>query len=107
MPDFLRDEMADYIRLIYERNPSSRLFPFDKKVLIRALAWGTERADLPQIRVHDLRHSHVSLLIHMGYSAISIGKRVGHKSTEITYRYGHLLPTEQEEMARLLDAEVS
>ena len=105
MPDFLRDEMADFFRLVYDQDPSPRLFPFNKKVLIRALTWGAEKAGLPKIRVHDLRHSHISLLIHMGYSAVAIGKRVGHKSAEITYRYGHLMPTEQDEMARQLELE--
>ena len=105
MPDFLRDELADYIRLIYDRNPTDRLFPLEKKALNQAMTWGAKKAGLPRIRVHDLRHSHISLLLHMGYSAVAIGKRVGHKSTEITYRYGHLMPTEQEQMARRLNLE--
>ena len=46
-----------------------------------------------------LCHSHVSLLIHMGYSAVAIAKRVGHKSIDITYRYAHLFPSVQSKMA--------
>ena len=56
-----------------------------------------------QIRVHDLRHSHVSLLIDMGYSAVSIAERVGHESVEITYRYAHMFPSVQKDMASKLD----
>ena len=59
------------------------------------------------IRIHDLRHSHVSLLINMGYSAVAIGNRVGHESVEITYRYVHLFPTVQKEMADKLNVERS
>ena len=59
------------------------------------------------IRIHDLRHSHVSLLINMGYSAVAIGNRVGHESVEITYRYAHLFPTVQKEMADKLNVERS
>ncbi len=44
------------------------------------------------------------LLINMGYSAVAIGNRVGH-SVEITYRYAHLFPTVQKEMADKLNVE--
>ena len=53
----------------------------------------------------DLRHSHVSLLISMGFSAVSIGNRAGHESVDITFRYAHMFPTEQIQMAELLNAE--
>ena len=56
-----------------------------------------------RIRVHDLRHSHVSLLIEMGFSALAIADRVGHESTDITYRYAHLFPNKQSEIANALD----
>ena len=41
----------------------------------------------------------------MGYSAVAIGERVGHESVEITYRYAHLFPTIQTEMAENLNQE--
>ena len=56
-------------------------------------------------RLDLIRHSHVSLLISMGFSAVSIGNRVGHESVDITYRYAHMFPTEQTQMAKLLDEE--
>ena len=51
------------------------------------------------------REPHVSLLISMGFSAVSIGNRVGHESVDITFRYAHMFPTEQIQMAELLNAE--
>ena len=66
-----------------------------------------EESGVERIRVHDLRHSHVSLLIHMGFSAVAIGKRVGHKSERITYYYAHLFLGVQEEIADRLDKERS
>ncbi len=53
----------------------------------------------------DLRHSHISLLIDMGFTALAIADRVGHESIDITYRYAHLFPTRQAEMADKLDME--
>jgi integrase len=65
---------------------------------------GSKAMGLQRIRVHDLRHSHVSLLIHMGYSAVAIAERTGHESIDITFRYAHLFPTVQRQMAADLNA---
>ena len=62
-------------------------------------------AGVKRIRIHDLRHSHISLLIDMGFTALAIADRVGHESIDITYRYAHLFPTRQTEMADKLDFE--
>ena len=58
---------------------------------------------MKRIRIHDLRHSHVSLLIEMGFSALAIADRVGHESVDITYKYAHLFPSKQQEMAQKLN----
>ena len=50
-------------------------------------------------------YSLISLLIDMGFSAVAIGNRVGHESEKITYRYAHLFPSVQGEMAESLDDE--
>ena len=47
------------------------------------------------------------LTYQQGYSAVAIGNRVGHESVEITYRYAHLFPTVQKEMADKLNVERS
>lgn len=60
---------------------------------------------MKRIRIHDLRHSHVSLMIEMGFSALAIADRVGHESVDITYKYAHLFPSKQQEMAQRLDME--
>ena len=66
---------------------------------------GAKAAGVKRIRIHDLRHSAISLLIEMGFSALAIAERVGHESIDITYRYAHLFPTKQTEMADRLDME--
>ena len=103
MPAFLVEELRDYVNMIYDLNPGDRLFPVCKSYLYRMMKRGSEQAGVKKIRVHDLRHSHVSLLIHMGYSAVAIAERVGHESVDITYRYAHLFPTIQEDMAYKLN----
>ena len=105
MPDFLCDEMQDYFKQLYGLEPDSRIFPLSKYALKRGMEFGCKAAGVKIIRIHDLRHSHVSLLINMGYSAVAIGNRVGHESVEITYRYAHLFPTVQKEMADKLNVE--
>ena len=60
---------------------------------------------MPICRFHELSHSHISLLIDMGFTALAIADRVGHESIDITYRYAHLFPTRQTEMADKLDFE--
>ena len=52
-----------------------------------------------------MRHSAISLLIEMGFSALAIADRVGHESIDITYQYAHLFPTKQIEMAQKLNVE--
>lgn len=66
---------------------------------------GCKASGAKRIRIHDLRHSHVSLLIDMDYSAVAIADRLGHESTDITFRYAHLFPDKQREIARALDEE--
>lgn len=52
-----------------------------------------QRAGLPHIRVHDLRHSYASLLINKGTDLTIISRLMGHASTDITYKiYSHFYP---------------
>ena len=104
MPDFLVDEICDYIRQLYGIKPKDRLFEISKKYLHREMDRGAAAAGVKRIRIHDLRHSHISLLIEMGFSPVAIADRVGHESIEITYKYAHLFPTTQNEMADKLNS---
>lgn len=45
------------------------------------------------------------LLINMGFTVLAIADRMGHESIDITYRYAHLFPSEQTQMAEQLDIE--
>jgi integrase len=105
MPDFLCEEMQEYINSLYGHEPTDRIFLITKSYLHREMDRGSKAQGVKRIRIHDLRHSHVSLLIEMGFSAVAIADRVGHESIDITYRYAHLFPSKQSEIADRLDME--
>ncbi len=48
------------------------------------------RAELPDVRLHDLRHSFASVGAAGGDSLLIIGKLLGHKNAASTQRYAHL-----------------
>ncbi len=87
MPENVALEMKDFLDSIYGIEPDDRIFVISKSYLHHEMDRGVKECGVKRIRVHDLRHSHVSLLIDMGFSAVAIGNRVGHESSEITYRY--------------------
>lgn len=103
MPQFLADEMQDYISSLYGIESNQRIFEMTKYFLHHEMDRGAKAAGIKRIRIHDLRHSHISLLIDMGFSAVAIADRVGHESIKITYKYAHLFPSKQSEMADQLD----
>lgn len=55
-------------------------------------SWDIARraADLPDLRIHDLRHSYASTLVNNGVSLYDVQKLLGHSSIKTTQRYAHL-----------------
>lgn len=103
IPPFLVAEIDYYIKLA-KLSPSSRLFDRDYYFLYRRLCSGCSQSGVKRIRIHDLRHSHVSLLINKGFSALDIAKRVGHESVSTTLDvYSHLFPDQQQLLADKLE----
>ena len=103
MPKFLCEEMQEYIGMFYGAGENDRIFPVSKSYMHHEMDRGAKQAGVKRIRIHDLRHSHVSLLIEMGFTALAIADRLGHESIEVTYRYAHLFPSKQTEIANKLD----
>lgn len=93
MPKFLCEEMQEYLGMFYEAGENDRIFPVSKSYMHHEMDRGSKEANVKRIRIHDLRHSHVSLLIEMGFTALAIADRLGHESIEVTYRYAHLFPS--------------
>ncbi len=107
MPKFLCEEIDEYIKSLYGVKPTDRIFPITKSFLHHEMNRGSKAAGVKRIKIHGLRHSHISHLIDLGFSAVAIADRVGHESIDITYRYAHLFPSKQIDMANKLDDERS
>ena len=83
-----------------------RLFPIVQEAVQHKMKRQITKAGVKNIRVHDLRHSHVAYLINKGIEPLLIKERVGHKDIRITLNtYGHLYPNQQRRVADLLDSE--
>lgn len=102
IPDFLADEVEEYVRLFGVAD-DERMLKVSKSYLYHEMERGCKSSGVKRIRVHDLRHSHVSLLIDLGFSALAVAERMGHEAVDITYRYAHLFPSVQSDMAKALD----
>ena len=77
MPKFLCEEMQEYLQMLYGLKKKDRIFTVTKSYLHHEMDRGAKAAGVKRIRIHDLRHSHISLLIDMGFSAVAIADRVG------------------------------
>ncbi len=63
-----------------------------------------EKAELPHMRFHDLRHSAATILLAMGVSAKVVQELLGHSNITMTLNvYGHVLPSMQQEAMNRLD----
>lgn len=104
IPKFHYNQAMAYYHSLYEPDPKKRLFYFTKSYLLTEIKRVASLADLPAIRVHDLRHSHASMLIEMGFNTLMISQRLGHEKVETTWRtYAHLYPDKEKMLAAQLD----
>ncbi len=73
----------------------------------RAWAAAIKAAKLPELRVHDLRHSHAAAGITAGLSLPEIGRLLGHKSSATTARYAHVSDAVAREASNTVAAEMA
>ena len=87
------------------------VFPNQAGRLLDANLWrrrvfrkALDKAELRQIRIHDLRHTYASLLLQAGESMAYIRDQLGHHSIKVTVDiYGHLVPGGNKEAVDRLD----
>ena len=106
IPEFLAADIKDYMDNLYDLQEDDRLFPITKYYLEHEMQRGIKESGVKRIRVHDLRHSHASMLIELGFSPLEIANRLGHEKVETTLNtYAHLYPNKQTKLAERLDSE--
>jgi len=104
IPEFLVADIKDYIDSLYEFRTSDRLLPVTKYFLEHEMQRGLKASGVKRIRIHDLRHSHASLLVEMGFSPLEIADRLGHEKIETTLNtYSHLYPNKKSLLADKLN----
>ena len=104
IPDFLCQELQEYITSRYMLAPNERLFPITKSFLSHEMERGCKNTGVKRIRIHDIRHSHASLLINQGCDALILADRLGHEKVSTTLNtYSHLFPHKQQELVSNLE----
>ncbi len=104
VPDFIFDMLNQYLSMLIEYGPHTRLFAYHKTNIIRHFKRAADFTNTKEIRLHDLRHSHASHLIELGVSPVLIQERLGHEDIETTLNtYSHLYPNKQEEISKRLE----
>lgn len=104
IPDFLCQELQNFINTRYMLTPNERLFPATKHFLSHEMERGCKKTGIKRIRIHDIRHSHASLLISQGCDALILADRLGHEKVSTTLNtYSHLFPHKQQELVSNLE----
>jgi integrase len=91
----LSDGALRLLESLPSRGQSRYLFPNPKtgkpyQQIFHSWDTARKRAGIPDVRLHDLRHSFASFLINSGRSLYEVQKILGHHSISITERYSHL-----------------
>ena len=107
MPHTVMVELREYMKHIYDLDNDLRLFFIPSSTI----TWYKNKVcrdnGLRAIRIHDLRHSHVSLLVEMGCSIMLVADRIGDTVRTAQEIYAHLYPNKQDDIAKRLDLLVS
>jgi len=102
--DFLCEDLKNYTNTLYDIKPNDRIFPFTKYFLHHEMDRGCKKDSVKRIRLHDLRHSHASLLVELGFTPLLIAERLGHEKIETTLNtYSHLYPNKQNKVVDALE----
>ena len=76
--------------------------PLNPDTLSAGSARYLRHKELPQVRFHDLRHAHATLMLTQGVHPKVVSERLGHASIGITLDlYSHVLPSLQTEAASI------
>lgn len=102
IPQNLNDIIKDFKKTNFTE-PNGKVFDIKETTLDRIKRNACQASGIKEIRIHDFRHSHASLLISEGISIVAVAKRLGHGNIEQTLNtYSHLMPNEDIKTIELL-----
>lgn len=79
--------------------------PLSPTTIDRYMKKYCDRAGIKKIRIHDLRHSHASLLLSNGVPITAVQNRLGHSDPSITLKhYAHLMPNDEDKAINVIDS---
>ena len=104
IPQFLVDIIKQYIDNLYKPKDDDYIFMNHYTKARGRLKYAQSKANLnPEFTLHSFRHSHVSMLIELGYSALMIAERIGDTVETTLKTYSHLYPDKQIHLVNKLD----
>lgn len=103
IPGWLVADIESHKSTLYETHMADRVFDKGHHSVSDMFRLRCVDNDIPRIRLHDLRHSHASLLIHENVNPLAISRRLGHENVQTTLDvYGHLYPNAEEKIIEML-----
>lgn len=105
IPQFVMNKVKEYYFQLFCKDESARIFIKHTVTYQKKLDKYASKAGVKRIRLHDLRHSHASLLINMGTPIKQIAERLGHEDVAITLKvYSHMYKEKEGELVVKLEA---
>lgn len=101
LPDVLITELKEYFDRLYGYREEDIVFPVTKSYFENEMKRGIKLSGVSKIRIHDLRHSHASLLISkLNVPVVAVSRRLGHENVNVTLNtYSHLYSNQMDEIA--------
>lgn len=103
MPAAVMEHLEDYTKKLYGLQQDDLIFTFTRSLIRNNMKRACTASGISCIRIHDLRHSHVSLLIDLKFTPLLIAERIGDTVQMVNNTYGHLYPSRRQEVADRLN----
>lgn len=90
---------TDKLKALANTTTGSFLFggvaPLSDSSIDKTFSVGIQNSGVKKIRIHDIRHTHASMLISNGVSIVAVSSRLGHKDVKETLNtYAHFMPSD-------------
>lgn len=107
----LSDEAVNILGMLPRKENCAWLFwraGTDKPLRTLFYTWNTirNRLGIPEVRIHDLRHSFASFLVNSGCSLYEVQKILGHYDPKVTMRYAHLAQSSLVKAANMVEKSI-